>query len=209
MGANAISGITVVGALLGIGLLRGGKGIRWRVAGNIASGWVTTPLISCAICFVALFFLQNVFNQQVFRDSPYELSARGIERLQDEGINVAPLSEIAGIRYEGLAEFKDVLAKTLPLTADQRARVLNVAKIEPVTISSSLLFKLYKSSLNVDQRRAVIRLSGRSFDHHWELEEALAAESDEWRLKPTTTLNKLHNRELTDKRQELYLIFAE
>jgi len=35
----------VVGAVVGIGLLHGGKGIRWRPIGNIVSGWVTTPII--------------------------------------------------------------------------------------------------------------------------------------------------------------------
>ena len=200
--------LEVVGALLGIGLLRGGKGIRWRVAGNIASGWVTTPIISCALCFVALFFLQNVFNQEVFRDSPYEISAAGIERLQDEGIEATPLSGIVGIRYESLAEFKDVLEETLPLTTEGRAEVLEVARIESVTLSLARLYKLNDSSLSIVQRQAVIRLSGRSFDHRWELVEALAAESEDWRSKPAITLNKLYNRELEEKRQELYLIFA-
>jgi PiT family inorganic phosphate transporter len=56
----------VVGAVLGIGLIKGGRGIRWGVLAKIASGWITTPIIAAIICFVSLFFLQNVFNQQVF-----------------------------------------------------------------------------------------------------------------------------------------------
>jgi PiT family inorganic phosphate transporter len=51
----------VVGAVLGLGVLKGGRGIRYRVFGEIAVGWVTTPLIACVITFIALFFLQNVF----------------------------------------------------------------------------------------------------------------------------------------------------
>jgi len=56
----------VVGAVLGIALLRGGRGIQWRVLGSIGVGWITTPFIACAVCFVGLFFLQNVFGQTVF-----------------------------------------------------------------------------------------------------------------------------------------------
>ena len=48
--------------VLGIlGILKGGRGIRFRVLGEIAIGWVTTPVIAGIITFIALFFLQNVF----------------------------------------------------------------------------------------------------------------------------------------------------
>lgn len=56
----------VVGAVLGIALIKGGRGIQWRVLGNIATGWVITPVIACGMCFVGLYFLQNVFDQTVF-----------------------------------------------------------------------------------------------------------------------------------------------
>ncbi len=56
----------VIGAILGIGLLKGGKGINWGITGKIMLGWVVTPLMAMLICFVCLFFLENVFNQTVF-----------------------------------------------------------------------------------------------------------------------------------------------
>lgn len=56
----------VVGAVLGIAILKGGRGIRWRVLGSIGLGWVLTPTIAGIVCFVGLFFLQNVFNQSVY-----------------------------------------------------------------------------------------------------------------------------------------------
>jgi PiT family inorganic phosphate transporter len=57
----------VVGAVIGIGLLQGGAGIRWRVLGHIGIGWVLTPLIAAFVSFFGLFFLQNVFQQTVYR----------------------------------------------------------------------------------------------------------------------------------------------
>lgn len=57
----------VVGAVLGIGLLQGGRTIRWRVVGSIALGWVVTPLVAGFVCYIGLFFLQNVFGQEVYR----------------------------------------------------------------------------------------------------------------------------------------------
>jgi PiT family inorganic phosphate transporter len=55
----------VVGAIIGIGLAKGGRNIQLAKIGNIALGWVLTPLISMLISIVALNVLQNVFLQVV------------------------------------------------------------------------------------------------------------------------------------------------
>jgi len=55
----------IVGSILGIGLLKGGKNIQLKVIGKIAMGWVITPVIAGLIAFIALFIMSNVFNMQV------------------------------------------------------------------------------------------------------------------------------------------------
>ena len=55
----------VVGAVVGIAILKGMAGIRWRLLGKIVVGWAVTPFLAGIICFVGLFFLQNVFAQIV------------------------------------------------------------------------------------------------------------------------------------------------
>ena len=55
----------VVGSVVGIAILKGVAGIRWRLLGNIVLGWMVTPLLAGIICYIGLFFLQNVFNQVV------------------------------------------------------------------------------------------------------------------------------------------------
>ncbi|MEN8115445.1 MAG: inorganic phosphate transporter [Bacteroidota bacterium] len=55
----------IVGSIIGIGILKGGKNIQLKVIGKIASGWVTTPIIAGLISFFALFFMSNVFNLEV------------------------------------------------------------------------------------------------------------------------------------------------
>ena len=55
----------VVGAVIGVGIIRGIRGIKYHTLGGIAIGWVTTPIVAGIITFVSLFFLQNVFSQQV------------------------------------------------------------------------------------------------------------------------------------------------
>lgn len=60
----------VVGAVLGIAILKGGRGVKWRVLGSIGTGWVAAPVIACIVCFLGLYFLQNVFDQQVYAGGP-------------------------------------------------------------------------------------------------------------------------------------------
>jgi PiT family inorganic phosphate transporter len=59
----------VVGAVVGVALARGFKGLRqiqWTVLRNIAVGWVLTPTIAAVISYVALYIVQNVFEQEVY-----------------------------------------------------------------------------------------------------------------------------------------------
>ena len=55
----------VVGGVIGIGLLKGGKEVQWSIAGKISLGWFTLPVIAALISFLILFILQNIFNLTV------------------------------------------------------------------------------------------------------------------------------------------------
>ena len=63
----------VVGAIIGIGILKGARSIRYNILGEIAVGWIITPIIAGIISFVALFFLQNVFHLEV-KQKPVQTS---------------------------------------------------------------------------------------------------------------------------------------
>lgn len=56
----------LIGAIIGIGLVKGGKDVKWDIVGKIAIGWITTPIIAGIIGFISLFFLENVFNLTVY-----------------------------------------------------------------------------------------------------------------------------------------------
>lgn len=82
----------VVGAVMGIAFLKGGRGIRWRVLGGIGLGWVVTPIIAGLVCFVGLFFLQNVFDQKVYEPTPKVLSAPVMKNLEpSRGATLPPI----------------------------------------------------------------------------------------------------------------------
>lgn len=56
----------IVGAVVGIGLLKGGHAIKWKMIFKIASSWVTTPVLAGLICLFLLFVMQNMFGQAVY-----------------------------------------------------------------------------------------------------------------------------------------------
>ncbi len=56
----------VVGAVLGIGIAKGAKNVNFGILGKISMGWVSTPIIAAILSFVTLFFMQNVFQNQVY-----------------------------------------------------------------------------------------------------------------------------------------------
>jgi phosphate/sulfate permease/DNA-binding NarL/FixJ family response regulator len=60
----------VVGSVLGIGLVKGVQEIQFKVLGNIALGWVLTPILSGLLTFFSLFFIQNVFDIGITKGLP-------------------------------------------------------------------------------------------------------------------------------------------
>ena len=60
----------VIGAVIGIGLYKGGQQLDWRVAGKIACGWVTTPAIAIVLSFSTIILVQNLFMVKVYEPSP-------------------------------------------------------------------------------------------------------------------------------------------
>ncbi len=59
----------IVGAIIGIGILKGGRNIKLNIIGKIAIGWIVTPIIAGLIAFFALFFMSNVFNLKVSQNT--------------------------------------------------------------------------------------------------------------------------------------------
>ena len=57
---------SIVGAVIGIGIAKGGKNLNLKVLGRISAGWIATPVIAAAVAFITLFIVQNVFSQVVF-----------------------------------------------------------------------------------------------------------------------------------------------
>jgi len=73
----------IIGAIFGVGIIKGGRTINYKILSKIALGWVLTPLTAAAFSFIALFFMQNVFEQQVIL--PPAAAAVNVEKDQISG----------------------------------------------------------------------------------------------------------------------------
>ncbi len=55
----------VIGAVIGIGLVKGARGIHFSILGKISLGWVLTPVLAGLLTFILLYIVKNVFELQV------------------------------------------------------------------------------------------------------------------------------------------------
>jgi PiT family inorganic phosphate transporter len=197
----------VVGAVVGIGLLHGAKGvrqIRWRVLADIALGWVATPVAAGVLGFVALFVVQNVFEQRVYRAVQYELSRPALAHLrQGGGLPVAALEPLRGKRVASAVQFRYELRKVVQLEPRQERRVLDAARIVDFHLDAALE-TLDRRYLEPDQIAALRRLAGRSFKHRWQLAEALARESVAWRFTAPGPKHEPDNERLWEQLEYVY-----
>jgi PiT family inorganic phosphate transporter len=197
----------VVGAVIGIGLLKGGRGIKWKVLGSIAMGWITTPIIASLVCFVTLFLVQNIFNTTVYRDASYVLSEPVLERLEKDGVDIGQLKRLRDQQFDTVRGFRRVLREEIAPTGTVESKILDRAKIDVILIRNDKIWQLDNTSLTKTQVSSTWGIVGRHFDHTWMLDDALADLSEEWRSLPDTKANKLLNRHIQEQRREVYSIF--
>ncbi len=193
----------IVGAVIGIGLLKGGKGIRWRVLGGIGSSWVVTPIIAAMISFISLFFLQNVFEQKTYRPVPYAITSEAMVHIQKQGISLEETGNIFGKEFPDAEHFNRTLSNQKNLKPTDRAFILKAAEIDPMEVTAENLATI---SLDTDwiteqEFAALEKLAGRKFKHKWQLGEALAKISPHW--QPIES-EKKYNERLQYKLSHIY-----
>jgi PiT family inorganic phosphate transporter len=119
----------IVGAVIGIGLLKGGRSIRWRTVGAICSSWAVTPVMAAVICFVSLFFLQNVFMQQTYKPEHYRLTEAEVHRLAP-GVDTNGLDGLVGRTFANAREFKDRLDRVREFPEADLRLILDTARLD-------------------------------------------------------------------------------
>lgn len=191
----------VIGALIGIGLTKGARTINYRLLGRVASGWITTPIIACTISFVSLFIIQNVFDQQVYREVRYSISGSVSKKLISEGISFSARDDFLDVEYNNAVSFKDALEKAAPaLTAEEVKRVISLSAIKQIRIDTGLISNEISTGWFTEgQIEALKILEGTEYNYRWEFFEDLGRHRSDWRLKTHPGDNKKYNRELESK----------
>ncbi len=188
----------VIGAVIGLGLLKGGRDVRWSVLVQIGTGWVVTPFLSAVLCFVGLFFLQNVFDQQVYKPVRFEITPGVAVRLSERGVPKAAYLALVGHSYESSGDLLDAMEDHAPLSGQQGRISIDMAKIQPTRITRIKLYRYDFSRLGENQRTALHQLVGREYQYAWELAEALSALSPQWVRLPGTEANRSFNKKLDE-----------
>jgi len=194
----------VIGAVVGIAVAKGGRGVRYAVLGRVAGGWVVTPVIAAVLAFLGLFFLQNVFGLVVARQVPFEISEVVLERLSEEGVADLSLERMKGTRCENARAFRAALVASTDLTGDELDVVMEFSERDSFFIEPKLIPRLESSALSEEQVEAVRDLSWRSFAHGWRLHERLARRTEEWEILPDEPESRDHNEAV---RNGLRLVF--
>ena len=199
----------VIGAILGLGLLKGGRGVRWRPLGGVGLGWLATPVVAGVTAFFLLFFVDNVFDQPVARPVTYRIDAAVARQLETEGLDIATLSLLVGEEHTNALVLQDRLTETAGLAGGAARRVIEMAEMSPTWIDLGRTnLDLDRDWLALDQLHALRSVSGRRFEHRWQLHQALAEASPLWRLREETPLNRVWNQELRQKLAHIDRVFA-
>lgn len=200
----------VIGAILGLGLLKGGRGIRWRVLGDVALGWVITPVAAGLVSFLLLFFVANVFDQPVSRPMLFRLDDAVRARAAAEGIAVANLTGLGGVDHVNGLRLQSRLEGEAGLSTRQARRLVELARVTPLNVDLGRInLQVDADWLSLDQLRALRSLADRRFDHAWQLADALAHASPLWRPRPDTPANRDWNRELRRKLAHVAEVFRD
>ena len=194
----------IVGAVIGIGLLKGGRGIRWKTVAGITSGWIITPIIAALISFISLFFLQNVFQQETFRPVAYLITSDVAERIQDKGVSTKGLENVQLKEFDTAVKFNKELSEYMDLTRQERDIIMASAELDEMEVTKEGITGLDMNWITPQQAAGLELLEGRVFEHKWQLDDALAEMSPSWRLKED---DEKHNRDIEQKLAYIYKYF--
>jgi PiT family inorganic phosphate transporter len=200
----------VVGAVIGIGLIKSRHQIRLNVLGEIAAGWVTTPVIAGLITFVFLFFLQNVFNQKVYEEIHYQIDQQVVEYLSRKGIPPEKLEPFTEKEYKNEVSIYEELKESGQFSGKEILEIVSASKIAPLWIDPEKLEKkLDRSWLSKEEVAALYKISGKHYRYHWQLTEDLMKNATAWHFKEKTVLNNEYNKSMKAKYDYIFRLFEE
>jgi PiT family inorganic phosphate transporter len=199
----------IVGSVMGIALAKGGKNLRYNILGKISLAWVTAPLLAFLFSFIALFIIQNVFEQEVSLPLAYSVDRVTLPELEKAGIDTDQLSFVYLRSFDRERMLYLELTRDDTYTHAEAMTVLGITQVFPMQVKlENLKKKGLDKRMSQEQLSAVERLEGMKYRHKWQLGNALANDPS-WQshLDPANELERNRNKELQNRMDLLYRSF--
>lgn len=195
-----------IGAVIGVGLAKDPQSINFKVFGKIGVGWLVAPVTAGIIAYVLLFFVQNVFEQKVIQQVPYEISQSVLEQLNQDGIETEKISDLVNKRFLQNKIFRNELLSRHPFSNKELYSIFHYAIIDSFKIDSMLVVKSlsdHDDLFTFDQIEEIKKLHGKSFSHRIDFDEALFYNENQWKLNG----DLLRDKSISDKKNLIRDIF--
>jgi len=198
------------GAVIGIGLAKGGRYINFNTTFKILLGWIITPFSAILISLVSLFIMQNVFQLKVFNEISFEFTPEVMTQLNNNGIKTEKLNSILDLKFSNQSELRQKL-NSLGFNNEKELFIIyDISKIEKFKFDSVYIVQRLNPAIFSDKQiSAVKKLHMREFKHRWEVKNQLSSIEPEWQFKPQTPENFYYNTKLSQKYDILFSLTKE
>jgi PiT family inorganic phosphate transporter len=199
---------SMVGAIIGIGVAKGVTNLNFRILGKISVGWIITPIASAVVCFVLLFFVQNVFQAKIVVPISYELSEPVINEIKKTNAYTDSLSKYKFEVFHSQFEFRKSLNEIGIEKEEYLYSIFAIAKIENYLIDSNLANqKLSPDNFTDEQIQNIKKYHGKYFTHKWQIVNEFSSIYPGWRYLEDTPVNKYFNKFLKTRFEIIFDTF--
>ncbi len=200
----------IVGAILGLGIAKGGKNLKFNILGRISLGWVFAPLMACGFSFFALFVVQNVFEQTVKQTSVYTFSQTTLMEMKRNEVNLNALSSVNGRNFTSERQLYQILKREEKFSRNEIIDIIRISELNPLKVEiNKLTNQGITGLLSTAQLDDLRKLEGKTYSFRWQLKNSLSA-FDSWKPieNPALPSQKEQNKRLQQKLTQLCRIFA-
>jgi len=162
----------VVGGVIGIGLIQGGQHIKYRIVGKIITGWVTTPVLACLLTFISLFFLQNIFEMEVYHPVDYQFNPAVTKKLESKGIKIPQSAD--RLHFRNSRQVKQFVDTCNQISSDSIHTLLEYSRQDSIYIDPHK-FPHFKDEVadwfKPGEIKALLKLKNNRYTYKWRLRE--------------------------------------
>lgn len=199
----------IVGAVVGIGLAKGGKNIRFNVLGKVSLTWIAAPTMAFLFSFVTLFITQNVFELEVNLPLTYTVDKLAVKEIERRGIDSNKLGFVNLRTFKTEQEiYKELTFEDAYLPGDAK-EIVRISENHPLQVNMETLRKRnLDKQMKPERVQALAQLEDQAFKRKWNLAQALAKDPA-WQLipEPQSQADEAHNAAILSDLDLLYKVF--